>query len=101
MGDSKYKEEGTETALRISWIVPLPWLIGGALGLAINAAALYYGQLRQGEIQVEQKEVLKDMAVQMRELRSLISTTNSKDFQHDTKLEEHERRIQALESKVK
>ena len=101
MSDSTDKSEGTDGKVKISWIVPLPWLVGGVVVLAINGAAMYYGQLRQGEIQAEQKEVLKDMVVQMRELRTLISSTNSKDFEHDTKLAEHERRLVALEGKVK
>lgn len=90
-----------ESKIRIRWEVPLPWLLGGALFLGGQAAILYFGQIRQGELIAEQSSKITDMTKQVRDLNTLIGSNNLKDVEHDLKLADHERRMIVLEARLK
>ena len=86
---------------RVGWEVPITWLIGGLGVICIQAAVVYFGQVRQGEILQEQSLTIRELSKQLGHLSQLITSTNVKDVEHDMKLNEHERRITALESRQK
>lgn len=90
----------SESRIRIRWEVPLPWLVGGLIVICVQAAIVYFGQIRQGEIQQEQNVSIKELVKQVRELNTLIISNNVKDVEHDFKLIDHERRLASLESRA-
>ena len=92
-------EDPTMSPIRIKWEVPLPWLISGAVLMFIQAMFLYFGQIRLGELQVEQSVSIKELAKKVGELSVLIGSNNLKDVEHDLKLADHERRMQSLEAR--
>lgn len=90
-------ENSEKSPVRIKWEVPLPWLLGVLAIIVGQAGIVYFGQIRQAEILVEQSSAIKDVLRQVRELNSLISSNNVKDVEHDMKIADHERRMQAAE----
>lgn len=84
--------------VRVKWEVPLPWLISGAIFLAGQAAVVYFGQVRQGELITEQSVMIKDLTRQFRDLNTLISSNNLKDVQHDMMLADLVRRVHNIET---
>lgn len=78
--------------VKITREVPLPWLIGGTVGLIVQAVTLWIGQQNQGQ-------AIKDMLMEVRELRASAAAGGLKTVEHTLKLEDHERRIGALETK--
>lgn len=89
--------DAADSGIRIRWEVPLPWLISGMALICAQAAVVYFGQVRQGELQQSQSIAIKEMTKEMRDLNSLITSNNVKDVEHDLKLADHDRRIQAVE----
>lgn len=91
-------DENSDTSpVRIKWEVPLPWLLGVLAIIVAQAGIVYFGQIRQAEILVEQGATIKDVLRQVRDLSALISSNNVKDVEHDMKIADHERRLQAAE----
>lgn len=76
--------------VKITREIPLPWLIGVVFGLIVHAATLWFSQKAQGD-------AIKDMTIELRELRSAAAAGGLKTVEHDIKIADHERRLQILE----
>lgn len=87
--------------LRIKYEVPLTWLLGVVGFMLAQAAMMYYGQQRQGELIVALTTSNTELATQIKALSAQLSTKDLKDVQHDFQLLDHERRIVNLESMAK
>jgi hypothetical protein len=86
-----------DSPLRIKWEVPLPWLIGGIVLICFQSAVVYFGQIRQGELILDQSAKIAELSKKLGEVSTLIGTNNVKDVEHDLKLADHERRLQIAE----
>jgi len=92
------QEESREVSpIRIKWEVPLPWLLGAMFVIVGQAIGVYFSQQRQGEMLVEQMAAQKELLRQVKDLSMMISSNNVKDVEHDMKIADHERRLQAYE----
>jgi hypothetical protein len=69
--------------IRISREVPLPWLIGGAVGLIINITTMWIG--------------MQNLTQEVKELHAAATQGGLQSTEFRVKLDEHERRIQSLE----
>lgn len=108
--DNSRASEQQDGGFRVRWEVPLPWLISGMVLICAQAAIVYFGQIRQGELQQEQaiaiKELrleqsasIKELTRQVRELSQIITINNVKDVEHDLKLADHDRRLTLIEGR--
>jgi hypothetical protein len=86
--------------LRIRWEVPLPWLIGGIVVICVQAAIVYFAQVRQGELLAEQSITIRELLKQVKEINLLITSGNLKDVEHDLKISDHERRLNYVEAQI-
>lgn len=73
--------------------LPLYWLLSVLAALIGQAAVVYFAQQRQGEL-------IQGMTGELKQVVTAISTSNIKDVEHDFRLSDHERRLQALERKA-
>lgn len=83
--------------LRISWAIPLPWLIGACVLVIGQGATVYYTQLRQGDILAQQSASIADLAAQVRVLSAQLSSKDGKDIEHDFRINDLDRRMQTIE----
>jgi hypothetical protein len=88
------KQRAEDPPLKITREIPLPWLIGLGVGLIVQAVTVWVGQQAQGQ-------AIKDMTVELRELRAAAAAGGLKTVEHDLKLADHERRLQVLEQRSK
>jgi hypothetical protein len=72
--------------------IPLPWLIGTAALLVVQAVTLYVGQQNQAD-------AIRSLASDVKELRAAATTTGLKAVEYGLRLDDHERRLQAAESR--
>lgn len=76
--------------MRITREIPLPWLIGIVVTLIVQGVTVWLGQQQQGD-------ALKALTAEVKELRAAAATGGLKTVEHALRLEDHERRLQALE----
>lgn len=81
----------TQEGLRIKYEVPLPWLIGGVVFIAGQAATVWFSQQSLTESN-------RDLVQQIRSLSVQLNGKDIKDVQHDLQLADHERRMLAIEA---
>ena len=72
--------------------IPLPWLIGIVVGLIVQGVTLYVGQQTQAD-------AIRALAVDVKELRSAAAVSGLKNVEYGLRLDDHERRLQAAESR--
>lgn len=90
-------DDGNLPRLRIKYEAPLPWLVG-LIGIGIvQAAAVYYGQQRQGELISAQSVVIEQLRADIKTLALQVGTNNVADVRHDLQIADHERRINVIE----
>ena len=99
MPDQTPLEVAEDNRIRVRYEVPLTWLLSGAVFLACQAALVYFSVQRQGELIAALTESQKDLTQQVRALREQQAPRDLKDAQHDFLLQDHERRILAIEGK--
>jgi hypothetical protein len=78
--------------MKVSREIPLPWLVGIAFGLIVQAVTMWVSQQAQGQ-------AIRDMTVELKELRAAAATGGLKTVEHDLTLKDHERRLQSLEQR--
>jgi hypothetical protein len=79
--------------IRISREIPLPWLVGIAVGLFVQAASVWFGQQQMAKDVIELKATI-------RQASDTLAAMTGKDIEHSLKLIEMDRRINALEVKA-
>lgn len=79
-------------AIRIDRVIPLHWVLGLIGAIALQAVLLWQGQQAQAK-------AIGDMASQVTTLATKVEAKNLKDIEHDLRLDEHARRINALENR--
>lgn len=79
-------------AVRVTREIPLPWLVTIAAGLVAQGVTLWTGQQAQGQ-------AIKDLTVEVREMRQAVNAGTITSTEHTMRLADHERRLNALESK--
>jgi len=72
--------------------IPLAWLVGVVVGLIVQAVTLYIGQQAQAE-------AIRVLSGEVKELRVLVQNGSVKDVEYGLRLDDHERRMQAVESR--
>lgn len=70
--------------------LPLYWLLSVLAAMIMQAAVVYFAQQRQGEL-------IQAMTGELKQVVQAVNTSNVKDVEHDFRLSDHERRLQALE----
>ena len=78
--------------VRITREIPLAWLIGTAFLLVVQAVTLYVGQQTQAE-------AIRVLSSEVKELRVAVQAGSVKDVEYGLRLDDHERRVQAIESR--
>lgn len=78
--------------VRITREIPLAWLVGVVVGLIVQAVTLYIGQQAQAE-------AIRVLSGEVKELRVLVQNGSVKDVEYGLRLDDHERRMQAVESR--
>lgn len=78
--------------IKVTRDIPLPWLITVVAGIVIQAVLTWQGQQDQGKL-------IERLTVEVREMRALLGRGDVKFVEHDMKLADHERRIQAQEAR--
>lgn len=73
--------------------IPLPWLIGIVVGLIVQGVTLYVGQQTQAD-------AIRALAVDVKELRGAAAVAGLKNVEYGLRLDDHERRLQAYESRL-
>ena len=76
----------------ITRAIPLTWVLSVLAAIVAQAAVVYFTQQRQGEL-------LQAMAIELKQVSTTVSNSGTKDVEHDFRLADHERRLQALERK--
>lgn len=72
--------------------IPLTWVLSVLAAVIGQAVVVYFTQQRQGEL-------LQDMARELKQVSTTLGVSSSKDVEHDFRLSDHERRLQAIERK--
>lgn len=83
---------GDPEPVRITREIPLVWLVGGVVGLIVQAVTLFIGQQAQSE-------ALRVLSGEVKELRVLVQNGSVKDVEYGLRLDDHERRMQTVESR--
>lgn len=92
MTDPTMKTRASDPPIKISREIPLPWLIGLVCGLVFQAIVMWTGQQAQGQ-------AIKEMTAELKELRAAVQAGDIKSVEHRIRLDDHERRMQALEAR--
>lgn len=79
--------------LRISREIPLPWLVGVAAFLCVQALTVWLGQQRM-------TEDVRELKLTIREINERSQAIVGKDIEHTLKIIEIERRLSNLETKT-
>jgi len=90
---SRHRSEDNGAAITINRSIPLPWLVSAILGIAIQAITVWLGLQAQGE-------AIKDLTVQVKELRAAAAQGGLKTVEIDFAVKDLSRRVQLLEAKV-
>lgn len=85
-----HHRSGDPEPVRITREIPLAWLIGTAFLLVVQAVTLYVGQQAQAE-------AIRVLSGEVKELRVLVQNGSVKDVEYGLRLDDHERRMQAVE----
>lgn len=85
--------ESDKLPVHITREIPLPWLIGGAFAIVVQAVTLYLGQQQQAE-------TLRQLAADVKEVRTRAESGGLKIIEYGLQLQDHERRLQAAETKA-
>ena len=83
---------GDPDPVRITREIPLAWLIGVVAGLIVQAVTLYIGQQAQSE-------AIRVLSAEVKELRAVVQNGTLKDVEYGLRLDDHERRVTAIESR--
>ena len=78
--------------VHITHEIPLAWLVGVVVGLIVQAVTLYIGQQTQAE-------AIRLLSAEVKELRVAVQAGSVKDVEYGLRLDDHERRMQAVESR--
>ena len=78
--------------VRITREIPLAWLVGVVVGLIVQAVTLYVGQQTQAE-------AIRVLSSEVKELRVAVQAGSVKDVEYGLRLDDHERRMQVVESR--
>jgi hypothetical protein len=87
-----HRHRASDPPVHITREIPLPWLIGTAAVLVVQAVTLYVGQQNQAD-------AIRSLAADIKELRTAATTTGLKAVEYGLRLDDHERRLQAAESR--
>ena len=77
--------------IKIDRVIPLPWLLGILGAVAVNAAAMYYGQQQM-------IEKVSELKLDVKALASTAAHLNGRDIEHGMRIQALERRVDAVES---
>lgn len=86
--ETKRADDGT--IIPIMRALPLYWLLTVLAAFFGLAATIYFSVQRQGEL-------IQAMTVEVKQLTTAVSQSSIKDAEHDFRLADHERRLQAIE----
>jgi hypothetical protein len=81
----------SQPLMRVTRDVPLPWLIGGALGLTVQAVVLWSGQ-------AEQAKRLVEIGAEVRAISKTVNEGAVKNATTEYQLADIQRRLMALET---
>lgn len=87
-----HRHRASDPPVHITREIPLPWLIGTSALLVVQAVTLYVGQQNQAD-------AIRSLASDVKELRAAATTTGLKAVEYGLRLDDHERRLQAAESR--
>lgn len=76
--------------IRVSRIIPIPYLIGGLVAVAGQAVALYYGQQRMSD-------ELRVMQADMKSIGLQLAVSATKGVEYSMRITELERRLNNVE----
>jgi hypothetical protein len=83
-------DDDPESPFTITRAIPLPWLLSGIIAIIGQAGVVYFAQQRQGEL-------IQAMTIELKAVSQAVNTSTVKDVEHDFRLNDHERRLQAIE----
>lgn len=87
------RRQANDPPVHITREIPLPWLIGIVFGLIVQGVTLYIGQQTQAG-------AIRDLATDVKELRAAVASSGLKSVEYGLRLDDHERRLQATESRA-
>lgn len=92
------REEDQAQIVRVTRDVPLWSIISALVVVGVQAAALYYGQVRQTELLNTQSSTIKELTAQVQQLSVDITKSNLKAVEYDFRIGDLSRRVQQLET---
>lgn len=87
-----HRPDDDDGRITITRSIPLPWVLSVLAAIAAQATVVYFTQQRQGEI-------LQTVAVEVKQLSSIVNTQASGKIEQDFKIADHERRLTTIERK--
>lgn len=98
--DMMHTRESDTAPIKVTREIPL-WALVSALGaFAMQAVALYYGQIDLAKTQAAQTESIRNLTNEVRTLSAAIGAKDMKDLEHDYKIRDLDGRVTKTELNV-
>lgn len=78
--------------IKVTRDIPLPWLVTVVGGIVVQAVLTWQGQQ-------DQAKLIQNLTAEVREMRASLNQGGLKAVEHEMKLADHERRLQAQEAR--